>query len=275
MRKNDFEIKLIVSDIDGTLLNSDNGFNPPAERAVRRIIKDKLCDFTFSTGRSFPLTLPFADYLKLEVPFIYSSCAIFDLRKNRFISAPSIKPNQIEKIAHVAEGFNVGLIAHTKNDMFCQVSDNDWETIVSLEWMKGKKINHAKRVGEIKTEVPEEIIRIDIFAEVNWLAAIWEKVRKTIPDVHAVRMRRSIEISPDGKHKGTALTKLSQLMNIPLGHIMAVGDSLNDIPLLKEAGYSVAMGTSPDALKKIADAVVPSADEDGLVKAFEMVQRLF
>ena len=123
--------------------------------------------------------------------------------------------------------------------------------------------------------MPEEIILIDIFAEVNWLAAIWEKVRKTIPDVHAVRMRRSIEISPDRKHKGTALTKLSQLMNIPLGHIMAVGDSLNDIPLLKEAGYSVAMGTAPDALKKIADAVVPSADEDGLVKAFEMVQRLF
>jgi len=61
------------------------------------------------------------------------------------------------------------MITHTKTGMFCQVNDKDWETIASLKWMKGEKMDHARRVEDIKTDVPEEIIRLDIFAEVDWL----------------------------------------------------------------------------------------------------------
>lgn len=274
MRRYDTEIKLMVSDIDGTLLNSENDINPLTEKAVRGMIKGKRCKFTFSTGRAFPMTLPMAAYLELEEPFIYSSCAIYDLRNNRSIFAPVIKPMQIKKITRIAKAFDVGIIAHTEKGMFCQVNDNDWETIVSLEWMRGKKVNHAKRVGEIETGVPVGTMRIDIFTEVNWLEEIWQEVKETIPNIHAVKMRRSIEISHEGMHKGSALTKISQLLNIPLEHIMAVGDSMNDIHLLQEAGYGVAMGTAPAALKDIADAVVPSADDNGLVKAFEIIQKI-
>ena len=87
------------------------------------------------------------------------------------------------------------------------------------------------------------------------------------------KMKRSIEISNNGMHKGTALTTMSELLGIPLKNIMAVGDSLNDIPLLQVAGYGVAMGTAPDALREIADAVVPSADENGFIKALEMIHK--
>ena len=265
------EIKLIVSDIDGTLLTSENELNPLTEGAIRTVINDQRCDFTLSTGRAFPLTLPMAEYFKLKIPFIYSSGAIYDPRDNRVISAPSIKPIQIEKVEKIAEKFSVGMITHTKTGMFCRVNDKDWETITSLEWMKGEKVDHARRIEDVKTDVQGEIIRLDIFAEVDWLAAIWQEVNESIPDVHAIKMKRSIEISHDGMHKGTALTTMSQLLGIPLKNIMAVGDSLNDIPLLQAAGYGVAMGTAPAALRKTADSVVPSADENGLVKALEMV----
>ena len=267
------EIKLIVSDIDGTLLTSENELNPLTEEAIRAVINDKQCDFTLSTGRAFPLTLPMAAYFKLKIPFIYSSGAIYDPRDNRVISAPSIKPIQIEKVEKIAEKFRVGMIIHTKTGMFCRVNDKDWETITSLEWMKGEKVDHARRIEDVKIDVQGEIIRLDIFAEVDWLAAIWQEVNESIPDVHAIKMKRSIEISHNGMHKGTALTTMSQLLGIPLKNIMAVGDSLNDIPLLQAAGYGVAMGTAPDALRKQADAVVPSADENGFVTALETIHK--
>ena len=267
------DIKLIVSDIDGTILTSENDLNPLTEEAIRTVINDEQCDFTISTGRAFPLTLPLAAYFKLKIPFIFSSGAIYDPREDRVISAPSIKPIQIEKAVRIAKKFGVGVITHTKTDMFCQVSDKDWETISSLEWMREEKVDHARRVKDIKTDIPGEIIRLDIFAEVDWLTAVWQEINESIPDVNAVKMKRSIEISHDGMNKGTALTTMAQLLSIPMKNIMAVGDSLNDIPLLQAAGYGVAMGTAPDALKETADAVVPSADENGLVKALEMIRK--
>lgn len=273
MHKYSSDFKLIVSDIDGTLLSSENKLHPLTEEAIRAVIDDKRCGFTLSTGRAFTLTLPMAEYFKLRIPFIYSSGAIYDPIDNKVISAPPIKPNQIEKVVKIAEKFRVGMITHTKTGMFCRVNDKDWETINSLEWMKGERVDHARRVEDVKTDVQEEIIRLDIFAEVDWLAAIWQEVNASIPDVHAIKMKRSIEISHDGVHKGTALTTMSQLLSIPLKNIMAVGDSLNDIPLLQAAGYGVAMGTAPDALKEIADAVVPSSDENGLVIALEMIHK--
>ena len=271
MQRHDPDIKLIVSDIDGTLLTSKNELHPLIEEVIRTVINEKRCDLTFSTGRALPHVLPIAAYFKLKIPFIYSGGAIYDPRDDRVISAASIKPIQIDKIVHISEKFRVGMVAHTKTGMCCQVSDKDWETIASLEWMKGKMVDHVIRVEDVKTDIPDEIIRLDIFAEVDWLAAVWQEVNKSILDVHALKMKRSIEISQVGMHKGSALIKMSQLLGIPLKNVMAVGDSLNDIPLLQAAGYGVAMDTAPDELKEVADVIVPSSDENGLVKALEII----
>jgi len=271
MHKYGSDIKLIVSDIDGTLLTSENELLPLTEEVIRAVIKDKRCDFTFSTGRPLVMALPMVAYFNLKIPFIYSNGAIYDPMNDKVISASPFKSIYIEKVVKIAEKFNVGMVIHTKTGMFCQVSDKDWDTLSSLKWMKGEKTDHIRRVENIKTDIPEESIRLDLFAEVDWLADILQAVNESIPDVYAVKMKRSIEISQEEMHKGTALIKMSQILDIPLKNIMVVGDSLNDIPLLQTAGYGVAMGTAPDELKEAADVVVPSAEENGLVKALEMV----
>ena len=271
MHRYSFDIKLVVSDIDGTLLTSGNDLNPLTEEVIRAVINDQRRDFTFSTGRPLPMALPILDYFNLKVPFVYSNGAIYDLKNHRVVFAPLIESHQIKKIAKIAEKFGVGMITHTRTGMYCQVNNKDWELIASFKWMKGRKLDHVKRVENINTDVPEESIRFDIFADVDWLSTIWQEVVESVPDVYAVKMRRSVEISTKGMHKGSALKKLAGLMGIPLKNIMAIGDSLNDIPLLQAAGYGVAMGTAPDELKEVADAVVPSSDENGLVKALEMI----
>ena len=116
MHRYNSDIKLIVSDIDGTILSSENELKPLTEEVIRAVINDEQCDFTFSTGRPLLMTLPMAVYFKLKIPFVFSSSAIYDLRDDRVISAPSIKPVQIEKIVKIAEKFRVGMVAHTKTD---------------------------------------------------------------------------------------------------------------------------------------------------------------
>ena len=79
MYRYDSDIKLIVSDIDGTLLTTDNDLHPLTEELIRAVINERRCDFTFSTGRPLSMTLPMAAYFDLKIPFIYSNGAIYDL----------------------------------------------------------------------------------------------------------------------------------------------------------------------------------------------------
>ena len=265
------KIKLIVSDIDGTLLTSKNILLPSTEKAVRKIIDAQYCAFTLSTGRPFIFTNPMAEYLNLEVPFTFSGGGIYDPKEKKVVFAPVMRGAQIEKITAIAEKYEVGLLAHTTNGVFCLVNDKDWQTIRSLEWMKGRQSGHPERIEDIRTDVPNEIIRLDLFAEVNWLSKIWEEVQKDVAEVDAIEMTRSIEIFEKGMDKGAALKRISKLLNVPLKNTMAIGDSLNDVSLLISAGFGVAMETAPKGLKKVADAIVPPSDEDGFVKALQMI----
>jgi hydroxymethylpyrimidine pyrophosphatase-like HAD family hydrolase len=69
--------------------------------------------------------------------------------------------------------------------------------------------------------------------------------------------------------KGRALALVAEHWGVPLSRVMAVGDSYNDVPLLRAAGFGVAMGSAPEQLKREADAVVGDVEHDGVAEAIE------
>jgi len=71
--------------------------------------------------------------------------------------------------------------------------------------------------------------------------------------------------------KWTALSHLLGLWGIPAERVVAIGDDVNDIPMLRSAGLSFAMGNAKDEVKAAADRVTASNDEDGVVKALRGV----
>ena len=78
-----------------------------------------------------------------------------------------------------------------------------------------------------------------------------------------------MEITHTDAHKGRGLEAVCQLRNIPVECTMALGDSGNDIAMLRRAGLGVAMGNAPDFVKAAADAVAEPFDADGAAKAIE------
>lgn len=69
--------------------------------------------------------------------------------------------------------------------------------------------------------------------------------------------------------KGAAVTHLAELLEIPLARVLALGDGVNDISMLRAAGLAVAMGTAPLAVRRAANAVTASNVEDGAARAIE------
>lgn len=72
------------------------------------------------------------------------------------------------------------------------------------------------------------------------------------------------DITAEGVNKGTGLRLWSKIQKIDREKIVAIGDSINDLELLKEASWAVAMGQSPRDIKDVADEVVDHTDKDGL-----------
>jgi hydroxymethylpyrimidine pyrophosphatase-like HAD family hydrolase len=73
------------------------------------------------------------------------------------------------------------------------------------------------------------------------------------------------EIAPAGATKWAGVLRLAQQWGIEPREICAVGDDVNDVPMVEGAGLGVAMGNAVDELKAVADRIAPRHDDDGLV----------
>jgi Cof subfamily protein (haloacid dehalogenase superfamily) len=83
--------------------------------------------------------------------------------------------------------------------------------------------------------------------------------------------RNYLEILPFGVNKAKAVAALSQFLGVDLSEVAAIGDGLNDLEMLSEAGFAIAMGNASDRLKAEADLVVRSNDEAGVAQAVEQI----
>jgi hydroxymethylpyrimidine pyrophosphatase-like HAD family hydrolase len=77
------------------------------------------------------------------------------------------------------------------------------------------------------------------------------------------------EIAPFGVSKWTGVYRLAEEWGIRPDEICAVGDDVNDIPMIQAAGLGIAMSNALDEVKAAADRIAPTNDEDGLVQVVD------
>ena len=78
-----------------------------------------------------------------------------------------------------------------------------------------------------------------------------------------------LDVTNPEAHKGAAVASLAKAFGVPVSGVLTIGDGTNDIPMLEAAGFSVAMGNGSDAVKAAAHAVTDDCENDGFAKAIE------
>ena len=267
-------MELIILDIDGTLLDSDNHLPESSESAIRALINQGK-HITLCSGRCYPEVRPIINHLGIQDPYAVSGgSAIIDPVLDAAIYFSLMRTEQILSLVDMAHTFDMGILAHTIKELLCEVTERDWEFIQSLETMRGHGSFMPKRVMDITTQITSGIIRLNVFSRTIKLEDILPEIRKRNLGVHAIKMTRTIEIANAGIHKGAALQKIASYLDIPLEKTAAIGDALNDVEFLKSAGYGIAMGNAPQELKQVADFVAPTSDEGGLAIALDKLANL-
>ena len=257
-------IKLFLTDLDGTLLPTGNVVSPKNIKAVQDMVKAGII-VTIATGRMYQSALPIAKSLNVDVPIITYNGALIKSVGGDIYHNATIKPELVTDIINFCKSQNWHLQVYNDDTLYYPDHNDyaaDYENAVKV---KGIAVGWNGLLEHIDN-VPKLLTITDDAAESN------ERI-KLIKDkfgnkVSAFQSNPNyVEITLPEVSKAAALMILASSFGIKNEETMAIGDSYNDLPMLKAAGKSVAMGNAVDEIKKACDYVTGNCVDDGFAQA--------
>ena len=260
--------KVICSDLDGTLLDSESRLSKENSLAISELAKRGIL-FVPTTGRTM-LELP--DEIKNHKDvryFIYSNGAgIYDVEKKADVCSRLIDKERISKILDVLSKYKLMLFCHKDRGLFMddEAYKKHYEFII---W---------RAYYELFEQVPDEL-RLKNFWDfirncdnVEMFVCFFGKNEERIDEcvkelekIDGIQVTSSaegnIEIINSEANKGNAVTFLSEYLGISTDEFITAGDSRNDVEMLNAAGLSLAVSGANPAAKAAADKIICSNDE--------------
>ena len=258
-------IKLFVTDLDGTLLSAGQEVPAANIKAVRDMVNSRVI-FTIATGRMYSASVEIAKSLGVDVPIItYNGALIKTVGGEVFYSA-YLAPELIINITNFCEARQWHLQSYS-NDNLYYPEYNDF----AKGYEKALNISRGEAIGwdglRRYTENVPKLLCISPSAEETA-----ERIKALKAEfgnqINAIRSNAEYtEIIRPEVSKAAAVKILADKWNIDNSEVMAIGDSYNDLPMLKAAGHSVAMGNAPDDVKSACEFVTGDCKDDGFAQA--------
>lgn len=265
--------QLMAVDMDGTLLNSQKQIAPRDAEALNRAL-DRGKQVVFSTGRCiaelegfFPL------FPKMRYVLGESGALIYDLRERRALHRQSFDPELVETIWQ--------RVGH--RDLMPQLLMDD-KTVMrqwDVDHLEHFRMSHYRRHfvetghmvedawGLCRAQGWETVDKVCLYHSSPEERALSRQALSDLPLTLADAEETSLEVSPLDVDKGRGLGILCRHLGLTPEETIAVGDSYNDLSILRAAGLAVAMGNSVEAVRDVCGAVVADNDHCGVAEAVE------
>ncbi|KAJ3143274.1 hypothetical protein HDU90_000031 [Geranomyces variabilis] len=276
------EIRMVVTDVDGTLLDSDHRVHARNAAAIRKL-RDQHPNipFVIATGKPFAATADIRKDLNLHDQFAIhlNGCIVYD------------KTGEIISDSRLASKTAIEIYERNRSSTtatFMYSGDVVYEVVHDAKGIDGKSwLDTLRAYGENVIPAPEGFIEKVASGEQGvqkMLVAVQvehvEETRKLLLDTwpdefHLTQaLPWAIELLPLGASKAHALTEVLKLANIPAENVLAFGDGENDASMLAHAKYGVCMANGMALTKKSARYRTLSNDDGGLGVALETIFRL-
>lgn len=267
--------RLLALDIDGTLVNSRHELTDATREAVLRA-KAAGLQVALATGRRYSRTLPLVEPLGLHLPLITASGALIkDPVGHRTLFRAEFAPGVLDKLLAIVAAAGFEPVLYT--DSFAEGFDFYSRVADVAEPLLGEflRLNpgSARVWPELLTRPPAGVFAGFAMGDRPQMCALAADLEWALDPylyVHVLRSPRynghMCEIAPHGVSKWSGVRQLAHQWGIADEEICAVGDDVNDIPMIVGAGLGVAMGNALDEVKAAADRIAPCHDSDGLVE---------
>jgi 5-amino-6-(5-phospho-D-ribitylamino)uracil phosphatase len=272
--------RMLAVDIDGTLVNSRDELTPGVTAALRRAAAAGV-RIVLATGRRYSRALPLVEPLGIEAPIVSASGSLIkDVLDHRTLYEARFGEGDLSRLLAVTAecGFDAVLYADTYDrgfDFFCPRLDTPEPELA--EYLRLNP-GDGREQRDLMTRPPEGIFAGFAMGTRAQMVGLHDSLQAALPDrlyTHVIRSPRyqgfMCEIAPAGVTKWSGIRRVADLWNIADDEICAVGDDVNDLPMLIGSGLGVAMGNAVDELKAAADRIAPHNDEDGLAEVVRWV----
>lgn len=267
--------KLILADLDGTLLDEEKHLTPRSRAALERAAAAG-CQVVIATGRFFG-GVP--DFLK-ELPFLryfilMNGAKVYDRETDTVLYRAEIPLETAQAVYHLLEPLDCTID--------CYQNDRGIMPRSYLEHLERYIPDPISRMIVAPNRAPVD----DFLAAIAAGGDTVQKMQSFFPDlalrpqvmellsqhfpqlIQSISLPTNLELNAPGATKGDALAALCRHLGLDLLESAAFGDGTNDLTMIQNAGVGVAMANANPQVLQCADLVAPSNREDGVAQILE------
>jgi len=275
-------LKLIVSDLDGTLLNRSREISQENLAALHAAQENGI-EIAIASGRNYGNVLDLCRRADLKAHIISNNGSFVHDKEGKQLIAIGMDKQHMKTALEWLDNHHYFYNISTDKEVFYpanveEILLSDFQTAASINElitidMVKEKINRivsqeGARFMENFAEILDQNLTFGNISSITFNKEKLSKGKEYFKDFQDLALTISgddiFEMIPPSASKGNALEILSKSLCIPLQEIMAVGDHYNDISMLEKVGYSVAMGNAEEDVKKICKYITLANDLNGV-----------
>lgn len=263
--------KLVAIDLDGTLVIDDKKLTNRTIETIKKA-SEKGVKIMISSARAFYRLEKYIEALDLKKEGQYTICfnggMIVENATGNIVFSKNLEEDEVKEIIELGKKLEVPMMLYAKQMNFVEKVP---EILANNKIYKGVNFKIEKFENNDYNKEENHIYRIAFIDKSERIMDIRNKIPKEIEEKYEITssVPEYIEFVKKGIKKSEAIQSIMKTYQIKQEEVMAMGDGENDIEMLKFAGWGVAMKNAREDVKKVANVVTTSNNEDGVAKAIE------
>lgn len=268
------KVKMIGMDLDGTLLTTQKELTAYTKQVLKRAAEQGIIVMP-ATGRPLRgITEDLLEFSEFRYAVTANGGRVVDLRSGESLCEELVPVDAARKILKIFEHFDTLREIYFDGTGYAQADMlRDVGRYLEEQPMMEYLLRTRVAVPDLWEKFEKENRGAD---KVQGLFVSMEEREQALEELRAVpgieitgALKKNIEVNAAGVNKGRAMIRLGERLGIRREEIMAFGDGTNDLKMLKEAGTGVAMENAKEEVKKAADYITASNDEEGVARFIE------
>ncbi|MFW7268120.1 Cof-type HAD-IIB family hydrolase [Gluconacetobacter sp. Hr-1-5] len=259
------QIRLVLADVDGTLVTREKILTPRAIRAVERL-RERGILFTITSGRP-PLGMKMViDPLHIDQPIAGFNGGMIVRPDYSVIESHTLTPEVARRTLAILRDHKVDPWVYNGNDWI--VSNADAPHVAREQWT----VKFPPKVAADVGAALDQVVKITgVSDDLELMKRVEHDLQQALGDAASAARSQPyyVDVTHHDANKGGVVAALERLLGIPAAQMATLGDQPNDVLMFRPSGLSIAMGQASDEVKAQATHVSTSSEEEGFAVGVE------